>query len=49
MRQEAILACAECKNRNYNTAKNKTNTTGKLEMKKYCKKCKKHTTHKETK
>ncbi|WP_455257501.1 50S ribosomal protein L33, partial [Peptoniphilus asaccharolyticus] len=29
--------------------KNKKNTTERLELKKYCKFCKEHTTHKETK
>ena len=39
----------ECKRRNYTTEKNKRNNTDRLEMSKYCKFCKKHTTHKETK
>ena len=38
-----------CKQRNYNTMKNKKNDPDRLEMKKYCKFCKKHTLHKETK
>lgn len=49
MRETIILACTECKNRNYNTQKNKKNTPDKLIEKKYCKFCKKHTDHKETK
>ncbi|HME46099.1 MAG TPA: 50S ribosomal protein L33 [Syntrophorhabdales bacterium] len=49
MRQLVILACSECKNRNYNTTKNKQKTPDRLELKKYCKFCKKHTAHKETK
>ena len=49
MRQDIIIACSECKNRNYNTSKNKQKTTGKIELKKYCKKCRKHTLHKEIK
>jgi large subunit ribosomal protein L33 len=49
MRQLVILACSECKNRNYNTTKNKQKTPDRLEMKKYCRFCKKHTPHKETK
>jgi large subunit ribosomal protein L33 len=44
-----LLQCTECKNRNYSTMKNKKNTTGKLEIKKYCRSCRKHTLHKETK
>ena len=35
--------------RNYTTEKNKKNNTERLEVEKYCKFCKKHTTHKETK
>jgi large subunit ribosomal protein L33 len=30
------------------TTKNKKTTTGKLEFKKYCRWCRKHTSHKET-
>ena len=43
------LACTECKQRNYQTTKNKKNDTDRIEIKKYCKFCKKHTSHKETK
>jgi len=49
MRQLVILACSDCKNRNYTTSKNKQKAPDRLEMKKYCKFCKKHTAHKETK
>ena len=42
------LVCSECGKRNYTTEKNKLNNPSKLEIKKYCNKCKKHTTHKET-
>jgi len=49
MRDNVTLACTECKRRNYTTTKNKKNTTGKLELKKYCKFDKKHTLHRETK
>ena len=48
MRVNIILACTECKRRNYSTRKNKKNTTGRLEMKKYCPWDKKHTVHRET-
>jgi len=43
------LACSECKRRNYTTKKNKRNHPDKLEFKKYCKWCRNHTLHKETK
>ncbi|MBA4390500.1 MAG: 50S ribosomal protein L33, partial [Syntrophus sp. (in: bacteria)] len=43
------LSCLECKNRNYNTTKNKQKTPDRMEMKKYCRVCKRHTSHRETK
>ncbi|MDH3258020.1 MAG: 50S ribosomal protein L33 [Deltaproteobacteria bacterium] len=49
MRDIVTLACAECRNRNYTTTKNKRTMTDKLELKKYCSTCRKHTIHKETK
>lgn len=49
MREIITLECTECKRRNYNTTKNKQNTRERLVVKKYCKFCKKHTEHKETK
>ena len=49
MRDIITLACADCKNRNYTTTKNKKTTPDKLELKKYCPTCRKHTSHKETK
>lgn len=48
-REQIILECTECKNRNYNTTKNKANNPERLEVKKYCPKCQKTTAHKETK
>ncbi|MDY0301128.1 MAG: 50S ribosomal protein L33 [Trichlorobacter sp.] len=49
MRDIITLACGECKQRNYTTTKNKKNTPQKLEFSKYCRFCRKHTLHKETK
>ncbi len=49
MRSIITLACTECKRRNYSTMKNKRTTPDKLELKKYCRFCRKHTPHKETK
>lgn len=49
MRDIILFACTECKNKNYSTMKNKKNTPDKLQMSKYCRKCRKHTPHKETK
>ena len=49
MRDKIVLACTECKQRNYNTTKNKKTQTGRVEFSKYCRFCKKHTIHKESK
>ena len=49
MRVKIVLACTECKQRNYTTMKNKKNDPDRLEMKKYCSFCRKHTLHKATK
>jgi large subunit ribosomal protein L33 len=48
MRDIITLACVDCKNRNYTTTKNKKTTPDKLELKKFCSTCRKHTAHKET-
>ncbi len=44
-----VLACEDCKERNYTTVKNKKNIKDRLELSKYCPTCRKHTSHKETK
>ena len=49
MRVKIVFACTECKQRNYTTMKNKKNDPDRLEMKKYCRFCRKHTLHRETK
>ncbi len=49
MRVAITLACTECKNRNYQSNKNKKNDPDRIEIKKYCKFCKAQTVHKETK
>ena len=48
-RVKVTHACSECKQRNYDTKKNKKNDPDRLELMKYCKYCRKHTLHKETK
>ncbi len=48
-RDLAILACAECKRRNYTTTRNKRTTTNRLEIKKYCPADRKRTLHREVK
>lgn len=41
--------CEECKSLNYTTGKNATENKDKMELNKFCKKCRKTTLHKETK
>lgn len=48
IRPKITLACQDCKNRNYITKKNKRNNPDRLELKKHCHHCNKHTAHKET-
>ncbi len=49
MRDNIQLACGECKRRNYTSTRNKKKQTERLEVKKYCKFCRRHTAHKEVK
>ncbi len=49
VRVKITLACTECKQRNYNMTKEKKNHPDRMETSKYCRFCKKHTLHKETK
>ena len=49
MRNRITLECTECKNRNYDTFKNKKNDPDRLTFSKYCPTCKKHTAHKDSK
>ncbi len=48
VRIAATLACEECKRRNYQTNKSKRNNPERLQMKKYCRWCRRHTPHRET-
>lgn len=43
------LECTVCKSKNYTTSKNPAENKDKLERNKFCKKCRKHTPHKEVK
>jgi len=49
MQEIITLACSECKRRNYTTTKNKKKNLDRLELRKYCKFCRKHTLHIEIK
>ncbi len=43
------MVCSVCKSQNYVTTRNKVNMENvKLQIQKYCKKCRKNTEHKET-
>jgi len=48
MRDIIILACEDCKNRNYTTTRNKRKHPNRMEIKKFCPFCRKHTLHKQT-
>ena len=48
VRPKITLACSECKERNYITKKNRRNTPDRLELKKFCPRCRKSTLHRET-
>lgn len=49
VRTRITLECTECKQRNYNMMKDKKTHPERMETKKYCKFCRSHTLHKETK
>jgi large subunit ribosomal protein L33 len=48
MRDIITLACEDCKNRNYTTTRNKRKHPARMEIKKFCPFCRKHTLHKQT-
>ena len=48
-RNYVALVCGECKNKNYTISKNKKNNPDRIDLKKYCNTCKKHTMHKDEK
>jgi large subunit ribosomal protein L33 len=48
VRTVITLACSECRRRNYTTSKNKKNDPNRLERRKYCRWCRRHTIHRET-
>ena len=41
------LACTECKERNYTSEKNRKNDAERLVLKKFCRRCRKQTEHRE--
>jgi large subunit ribosomal protein L33 len=48
VRPKITLACTECKERNYITKKNRRNDPDRMELAKFCPRCRKHTPHRET-
>jgi len=48
-REIVTLQCGDCKERNYSTTKNRRTHPDRMEVKKYCKWCRKHFVHKESK
>jgi len=48
MREIIVLACTECKRRNYNTTKDKKKQKERFEIMKFCKFCGKYVLHRET-
>jgi large subunit ribosomal protein L33 len=49
IRMVVTLECVECRERNYTTQKNRRNDPQRMELKKYCSRCRDHTLHRETK
>jgi large subunit ribosomal protein L33 len=49
MREIITLQCNDCKNRNYTATKNRKKHSDRLETKKFCNTCRKHTSHREVK
>ena len=48
VRIAVTLACEECKRRIYQSEKSKRNDPNRIELRKYCRWCGRHTDHKET-
>ncbi|EAG9376165.1 50S ribosomal protein L33 [Listeria monocytogenes] len=49
MKKKTSLACSECGSRNYTVNASGTQKETRLEVKKFCRHCNKHTLHRETK
>ena len=45
MREYITMECRECKAQNYRTSKERSGNTKRLELKKHCPRCRKHTVH----
>jgi large subunit ribosomal protein L33 len=49
MREQITLACTECKERNYITKKDKRKHPDRMELRKFCSRCRTHKAHREVK
>ena len=49
MQDIILLKCGSCNNKNYSTTKNKKKHTDRLEIKRFCPKCRQHRPHREVK
>ncbi len=43
------LACTDCRRRTYSTTKNRAKHPGRMELRKFCRFCRGHVLHRETK
>ena len=46
VRPVVTMECTQCQERNYTTEKNRRNDPGRMDLKKYCPRSRKHTEHK---
>ena len=46
-RQIITLQCTDCRERNYSTVKNRRSHTTRMELRKYCGRCRTHQVHRE--
>ena len=49
VRPVVTMECTECRERNYTTEKSRRNDPQRIELNKFCRRCGKHTLHRETK
>ena len=49
IRTLVTLQCTVCDERNYTTEKNRRNDPARIELMKFCRRCRDHTKHRETK
>ena len=47
-REHITLACTQCRSRTYHSTKNKRNDADRIELRKYCPRCRVHQAHRET-